>query len=104
MPIDLDQLETLATAATPGPWDYGACEVFLKGTDFWPVIATCRNENDVAFIAVANPAAVLELIAEIRELQKKAKKECFIQEVEEEPDFTDRDTWGITREPSYDDD
>lgn len=75
MSIDLDHLESLAKAATPGPWDYGACEVFLKGTDFWPVIATCRNEDDLAFIAAANPAVVLELIAELRRVSDMVRKE-----------------------------
>lgn len=66
--LDLDTLKRLAKAATQGLWDYKGCEVFLKGTDFWPIVANCRNENDAAFIAVVNPNMMLKLIAELRKV------------------------------------
>ena len=115
MTIDLDALESAAKAATPGPWldmardIYSAVDAHIA---YCPVVCSSAKEHcitqqqakaNAAYIAAVGPDVVLELIAEIRELQKKAKKECFIQKVEEEPDFTDSDAWGITREPSYDD-
>lgn len=71
--LDLDRLEQLATAATPGPWETG------RQTDDGPFamvdggddqIADChRNhwgdrqcEANAAFIAALSPDVVLELI------------------------------------------
>ena len=62
---DLQQLKALALAATPGPWASG-----------WPGIAfedavsriydeDCHTKEDAAYIAAANPAVVLGLIARI---------------------------------------
>lgn len=79
-------LEALAKAATPGPWawdeemtpfyndpDGGSCggdatglaEVFRDGDEDTSIIDRARL-CDAAFIAAANPAAVLELIAAAR--------------------------------------
>lgn len=67
MTIDLDTLEAFAKAATPGPWDT------KEGPDFSEILANSKNialvgsqHKDAAFIAAANPAVVLELIAELR--------------------------------------
>lgn len=76
MTIDLDALERLARAATPGPWhtgdgyeqqDPGAYVADARGhivvaqADDSPCVPT-----DAAFIAAANPAAVLELVQRLR--------------------------------------
>lgn len=84
--IDLDKLEQLALAATPGPWlhrhDPGnpvGCQhgIKLPGEHgYW--VADCLDNADrntvgghagmrnAAYIAAANPAAVLELIRRLR--------------------------------------
>jgi len=77
--IDLDKLEALARAATPGPWHFlfvesddsaypsDGCHVYADNKK--PLItdddAPC--ESDSIYIAAANPAAVLELIALARQ-------------------------------------
>lgn len=79
--IDLDQLEAMAKAATPGPWRTGEC----GNVDCWCrlVLAPSASDEencvvpsgsiearDAAFVSAANPAVVLELITQIRELQR----------------------------------
>lgn len=72
--IDLDKLEEMAKAATPGPWVRGPYGwVYVTGADTYAV-ACCatksgpmRNSNaNEDFIAAANPAAVLEMVDLIR--------------------------------------
>lgn len=67
MTIDLDTLEAIAKAATPGPWETKA------GQDFSEILANSKNialvgsqHKDAAFIAAANPTTMLALIAELR--------------------------------------
>lgn len=71
-PADLQQLKELAMAATPGPWASG-----------WPGIAfedavsriydeDCHTKEDAAYIAAANPAVVLGLIARIESTEAPA--------------------------------
>jgi hypothetical protein len=94
MGIDLDKLEQLARAATPGPWEAPhqpesvvnvwttASEAAIRASDiaahgeatgaavFHELgngIAQDIRGPDAAFIAVANPAAVLELVQELRQ-------------------------------------
>ena len=92
MTIDLDKLEALARAATPGPWeDLSNHPDHLRGTinKGEKHIAGCswfetwREEQHVsveealanaAFIAAANPAVVLELIAMCRRLHWTTEK------------------------------
>jgi hypothetical protein len=103
MTIDLEKLETLAKAATPGPWavdeeclaDRGRLYV-AKGSPgnlrgrILEVFMNClvRDEGrarNAAIIAAANPAAILELCAEVRRLRESVDKllahcpdpECF---------------------------
>jgi hypothetical protein len=78
--INLDELEALAKAATPGPWEYDEIELELFGKNrnelMWP---SCDRhgemngihirDDDGRFIAAANPQAVLELIAHNRLFQ-----------------------------------
>ena len=111
MTLDLDQLEALAKAATPGPWtacDYGSYDGKAEG---WYVDTTAdkadiapdaggiqpnhwdtgRGRRDMQFIAAANPEAVLALIAEVRALRKdKARLDsgCIMR--------TDWDDYGDT--------
>ena len=73
--VELDALEEAARAATPGPWKHynykGSNCVLVSGKVFLPRLKI--SVADTAFIAAANPAAVLELIAELRQ----AKEECL---------------------------
>lgn len=77
--VDLNKLEQLARAATPGPWAHvpvypngftGTAQsgwTVANGYDRLAELDIVR-EADAAFIAAANPAAVLELLAEIDRL------------------------------------
>jgi hypothetical protein len=93
-PTLLDDLEALAKAATPGPWvveldqyDKDEDEPFVMGV-YGPVMegesaryngrpriieTDCGHYppeiHDAAFIAAANPAAILSLVAEVRRLR-----------------------------------
>ena len=83
MTIDLDQLEAAAKAATPGPWVNTAgykIEVAATGTHCASAWERYTYEPDkeitsekalanAAYIAAANPAVVLELVAELRKAQ-----------------------------------
>lgn len=65
--IDLEHLETLAKAATPGPWEQFACYDIVD--DRGLIIAQGMPKGrceDFTYIAAANPAVVLELVAELR--------------------------------------
>lgn len=70
MTVDIEKLEALAKAAPAGPW-YGPDELAHKGTvfdcDLGSLLSyeSIESERDacVAYVAAANPAAVLELIA-----------------------------------------
>jgi hypothetical protein len=79
---EIDEIERLAKAATPGPWtvksewtgEHSGADVVYGSTG--RAVAQCDEhdgehgggERNVEFIAAANPAAVLELIAEMRRL------------------------------------
>ncbi len=78
-PADLE-LERLARAATPGPWtaerqDGDSGEIYYalhgKNYDFITNVGDHANNwlHDAAFIAAANPQAVLGLLARVRELE-----------------------------------
>ncbi len=85
MENDLKQLEELADAATPGPWDVKNDEDSLvivagKGADDCILLfmdSECSADADhanAAFIAAANPARIKALCAEVRELKDRALK------------------------------
>lgn len=68
---DYSELKKLAEAATPGPWEYDGSYVCPARTEdgttyveLWRSIADCHQPENTKFIAAANPAAVLALIAE----------------------------------------
>jgi hypothetical protein len=71
MTIDLDKLKAAALAATPGPWNAGTHAMVLAGDE---VRIDCDAQVDADFIAAANPAAVLELIAEVERLSAIVEK------------------------------
>ncbi len=80
MSIDLDRLEVLARAASPGPWEAqkgSVIEAITPTDEQWAAWSSIdhpamhaitgpaddpQSGADAAFIAAANPAAVLELI------------------------------------------
>jgi hypothetical protein len=74
MTIDLDKLAELARAATPGPWEHGTGYEQSEPGDFVSAaggeVVVCEDQAptaaDAAFIAAANPAAVLALVERLR--------------------------------------
>lgn len=80
---DLDRLEALARAATPGPWKKDSSYTIGPVSDeddqsygFVIPLADVYGDNrtpDAAFIAAANPAAVLALIALARRAQPEGE-------------------------------
>lgn len=69
---DLDALEAAARAATPGPWEHladrGIISTVSTATEPKIGLAICYGPN-AAYIAAANPAAVLALIDEVHRLR-----------------------------------
>lgn len=87
--VDLDNLERLARAATPGPWRECSdlpCYAIAAG-DYRVVQTTnqnnyrhsgasgrwlgIENERNAAYIAAANPTTMLTLIARLREAERE---------------------------------
>lgn len=67
----LSALEAAAKAATPGPWVLNGLSVDADGFDIcgctdWRSPINRNGTANAAYIAAANPAAVLDLIAELR--------------------------------------
>jgi hypothetical protein len=85
-PVNLDEIERLAKAATLGPWKYSPQHVeegpsaVYKTSPFerW-LLCTTSSDDDAAFIAALNPKLALALVARIRELE--AEKEHDISAV-----------------------
>ncbi len=76
---ELDALEAAAKAATPGPWRHpGRALVVSRMSEDEPLVCNCISKQfaqapkDAAFIAAANPAVVLDLIAELRQARADA--------------------------------
>jgi hypothetical protein len=74
--IDIDALEALAKAATPGPWEgsaYGGVHPTGRGGSI--VTALTKSgmydgwAGNAPYIAAANPTAILALVAEVRALR-----------------------------------
>lgn len=79
---DYSELKRLAEDATPGPWGYDGsyvCPARVEGgttyVESWRSVADCSLAENTKFIAAANPAAVLALIAE-NEMIKAQFDEC----------------------------
>lgn len=101
--IDLDQLEQAAKQATPGPWK---AEIFLirRGTtvrhSVWSnvLVATAESKSvddgghDAQFIAAANPAVTLALIARLRAAEALLTE--FVADWEDGADFDHRQLRG----------
>lgn len=102
--IDLDHLESIALAATPGPWRVGSYPAEIVGdthvcidTEFGVKVLLRGNENfyeeartNAAFCAAADRDTVLALIAEVRALRKdKARLDSGCIMTNERDDFGD---------------
>lgn len=81
MDIDLDALQAKAEAATPGTWDTNQFDDqhtigngLRAGEGRYCVAGNIRRANDAAFIAAANPAVVLELVARLRAAEARADR------------------------------
>lgn len=78
---ELDALKAAAKAATPGPWkhyvDQGCNGVLASGKVILPTLHI--SPENCAYIAAANPAVVLELIAELR--QARAERDWVIKQI-----------------------
>jgi hypothetical protein len=87
--MNIEELKRLAQAATPGPWavnddpliNEGAPHLMTKDgyaiADFWgneSSLGLKGNERNAAYIAAANPAAVLDLIQQRDELLAALKE------------------------------
>lgn len=83
-PADLSRLESLAREATPGEWTsdsrYPSFVTDPEGNDIAqaqsPIVGSdyMQSDRDGAYIAAANPAAVLALIEENQRLREKLWK------------------------------
>jgi hypothetical protein len=63
--VNIDELEKLALAATPGPWKYRPTLQRWGAVDPVPLLETRRK--DARYIAAANPTTILALIKLVRE-------------------------------------
>ena len=100
--LDLDALEAVARAATPGPWthqpygeknqngDYIGGDVFDRAGEY---LLSEVSDSAGAHIATFDPPTVLDLIALAREeQQKRAEAEAVIARIEQLCAETDVDT------------
>ena len=68
--MNVEELKQKALAATPGPW-FDAVSSNMNNSvhvSMGTICNTGKNIDDAAFIAAANPAAILELIQQRDEL------------------------------------
>jgi hypothetical protein len=92
----IDKMKALALAATPGPWQWwssnsvkrvtgadGRDGVVLHAYSFRDGADIACSPSDQAFIAAANPAAVLELIAEVERLRVEAERYRWLRDKSE---------------------
>lgn len=78
--VNIDELDRLAKAATPGPWhvEKETLVCYTHAAGIIPlslsVAIPCAHPlpANAAYIAAANPAAVLELVAELRRLRAES--------------------------------
>lgn len=78
------RLRELAEAASPGPWRECASEVLI-GDHWWRPAnyAHYYNEHNAAFIAAANPTAVVELLDDLATIT--AERDALREEKERRP-------------------
>jgi hypothetical protein len=73
MTPDLSHLSALAAAATPGPWRNGSDPSHFDApevTDDKTFSYYVPKDANAAFIAAANPAAILSLVDRVRQLEE----------------------------------
>lgn len=75
MTIDKQKLKALAEAATPGPWKKTIDGVMPEGRGFgiFGNFGATDAEENRTFIAAANPATILALLAEIDRLEAQVR-------------------------------
>ena len=80
--MNIEELKRLAEAATPGPWAAAISSNMVNRVcaTFETICETGKNIDDALYIAAANPAAVLELIAEIERVTKQRDEMLTIGE------------------------
>ena len=78
MTIDKQELKALAEAATPGPWKKTIDGVMPEGRGFgiFGNSGATDAEENRTFIAAANPATILALLAEIEQLRNSHEQVC----------------------------
>ena len=115
MEIDLNELERLAKAATPGKWTWKHVGCFNTPgcAVFWPDMSKGgvhyrrldsgggMLEADANFIATANPAVVLELVRRLREAENDTERLNFLErrqlEIDSSGGWNEDPTFGVTR-------
>ena len=98
--LDLDALEAVARAATPGPWHQGAHYIGAGGEPHDPEVQVGQASaiRDAKHMATFDPPNVLALIAAAREeQQKRAEAEAVIARIEQLCAETDVDTTEATQ-------
>jgi hypothetical protein len=75
---DLDKLEELAKAATAGEWLFSPWHIeegasAVRHKDGW-IVANTSSDANAAFIAAANPSAILSLLSDLAALAAENEK------------------------------
>jgi len=97
--MNTEELKRLAEAATPGPWAAAISSNMVNRVcaTFETICETGKNIDDALYIAAANPAAILTLIAEIDSLRDEING--LTGELGRERKRLD---WAVSRESFYD--
>ena len=84
------ELEALASKATPGTWSYDrsyVCTVRQDGgttyVESWNPVADALLSKNVHYIALANPATILALLAERKELVRDRERLDWLADPDE---------------------
>ncbi len=70
--MNLQELKTAAEAATPGPWEWpnvGSSDFVISGPDRL-AIGHLDSPRTAKYVALANPATILKLIAVVEAAQE----------------------------------
>lgn len=84
--LDLDALEAVARAATPGPWHQGVHYIGAGGEPHDPEVQVGQASaiRDAKHMAAFDPGTALALIARVKEeQQKRAEAEAVIARITE---------------------